>query len=608
MEWRKLSVRGGVRGRMPNAMKRTRSFVLGLVGLALASGAACKKAASSSSPASERSADQATDDESITNVQEQGVDEGGIVKTHGEHLVVLRRGRLFSVHLGDDALRPISYVDVTPHPGHDAWYDEMLIHGDTIVVIGFSYRVGGTEIGLFHIDDQGTISYRDTWFLASNDYYSSRNYASRMIGDQLVFYMPHYLSPDPAPDDVPRVARWKGGDRRTRKRADWARLIEHAEIIPPIGPVEYPVLHSVVTCDLGEATLGCRARGILGGASRNFYVSSQAVYVWTGDWAAQTSTPTAALYRLPLREGPIGAVHVRGTPVDQLSFDETADGHLAVLVSTEAAGDAMWGAEQPTGDLGLLRLPLATLDRRGEEAPASAYRDLPDAGPELYALQNRFVGDVLLYGTGQGWGMPSTTDGVALHVHHHADPDARTDTIVLPHAVDRIEALGRDGLVVGSDGENLHFTSLALGERPAVASRFVQPGATQGELRSHGFFFKPSGEGDGLLGLPVRSWSAPGYAHLRHGSAGVTFLRVEDLKLSALGELESNPLAGTRDACITSCVDWYGNARPIFYRGRIFALLGYELVEGEVVDGALRERRRTDLTRLLGGTGLRHAG
>src|SRR5262249_14052019 len=35
------------------------------------------------------------DKESITNTQHAGVDEGGIVKLHGDHLVVLRRGRLF---------------------------------------------------------------------------------------------------------------------------------------------------------------------------------------------------------------------------------------------------------------------------------------------------------------------------------------------------------------------------------------------------------------------------------------------------------------------------------------------------------------------------------
>jgi uncharacterized secreted protein with C-terminal beta-propeller domain len=47
------------------------------------------------------------DEESITNVQHAGVDEGGIVKVHGDHLVVLRRGRLFTIAIGDGALKPI---------------------------------------------------------------------------------------------------------------------------------------------------------------------------------------------------------------------------------------------------------------------------------------------------------------------------------------------------------------------------------------------------------------------------------------------------------------------------------------------------------------------
>jgi uncharacterized secreted protein with C-terminal beta-propeller domain len=41
------------------------------------------------------------DEESVTNVQHAGVDEGGIVKLHGDHLVVLRRGRLFTVAIGE---------------------------------------------------------------------------------------------------------------------------------------------------------------------------------------------------------------------------------------------------------------------------------------------------------------------------------------------------------------------------------------------------------------------------------------------------------------------------------------------------------------------------
>jgi len=39
-------------------------------------------------------------------------------------------------------------------------------------------------------------------------------------------------------------------------------------------------------------------------------------------------------------------------------------------------------------------------------------------------------------------------------------------------------------------------------------------------------------------------------------------------------------------------VDWYGNARPLFVRGRIIALLGYELVEGSRQGDHVTEIRR----------------
>ena len=37
-----------------------------------------------------------------------------------------------------------------------------------------------------------------------------------------------------------------------------------------------------------------------------------------------------------------------------------------------------------------------------------------------------------------------------------------------------------------------------------------------------------------------------------------------------------------------SCVDWYGNARPIFLGDRVLALMGYEIVEGRLQAGGWR--------------------
>ena len=71
--------------------------------------------------------------DSVTNTQTVGVDEGGIVKVHGKHLVMLRRGKLFTVNVGQQALRPVASLDAFA-PGSDpsdSWYDELLVSGDT---------------------------------------------------------------------------------------------------------------------------------------------------------------------------------------------------------------------------------------------------------------------------------------------------------------------------------------------------------------------------------------------------------------------------------------------------------------------------------------------
>ena len=68
------------------------------------------------------------------------------------------------------------------------------------------------------------------------------------------------------------------------------------------------------------------------------------------------------------------------------------------------------------------------------------------------------------------------------------------------------------------------------------------------------------------------------------------FFDVRNFSSELVGQLLS-----VRDAdmaCASSCVDWYGNARPVFWRERIFALLGPELIEGVRQGGQLREANR----------------
>jgi hypothetical protein len=89
-------------------------------------------------------------------------------------------------------------------------------------------------------------------------------------------------------------------------------------------------------------------------------------------------------------------------------------------------------------------------------------------------------------------------------------------------------------------------------------------------------------------------WRPPqAIRQLRSTSASLLFLRNTRLRLSEIGTLHASAEAGgVQDPCTASCVDWYGNSRPLFVRGRIFALLGYEIVEGSLNGPGIAEVRR----------------
>ena len=93
------------------------------------------------------------------------------------------------------------------------------------------------------------------------------------------------------------------------------------------------------------------------------------------------------------------------------------------------------------------------------------------------------------------------------------------------------------------------------------------------------------------MGLPIAREGRAGYKHLIEGSAAILFLKNDGLSFDEMGELGATETS-TNDNCKASCVDWYGNARPLFIRNRVFALLGYEIVEGRVSNNGIAESRR----------------
>jgi hypothetical protein len=312
---------------------------------------------------------------------------------------------------------------------------------------------------------------------------------------------------------------------------------------------------------------------------------------------ASRERPASSLYRLPLDGSAPTAINVRGAPTDQFSFREDGDkGMLNVLVRSEAAGDAMWNPEFSEGSIALLQLPVSEMGDGDEEARRRCYRSLPKPKGDGYAFQNRFVGDHLLYGVGSSWGSQGAEKSDLIVASLYGNGVSR---FMLSHGIDRIDALGQDAVVIGSDGKDLAFLGVELTDgKPHLGDRYVLNSASQGETRSQAFFFKPEPDSErdddsaGVLGLPVARASRPGFEQLEENSAAVLFIRRTDRRFAPLGDLASHQSGGTDDECKASCVDWYGNSRPIFLGDRTFALMGYEVVEGTLSSKGIKEKLR----------------
>jgi hypothetical protein len=557
----------------------------------------------------------------ITNNQTIGVDEGGIVKQIGHYLVVLQDGRLFSADLGTSPgapLRLADRIDVYRSRAQAAsWYDEMLVSGDRIMVTAYNYREHASEITVIRMAPDGQLTREGRFLLSSNDYYSTDNYATRIVGDNLVFYAPQSLDNRGSDGRYawPRLRR-ADGDGEAGAGED---LIGPTDVIAPVGEVADPVLHTLSICPL-RGEMDCRTTAFIGPAMRELYVSPTDAFLWIGapdglPWSIDYANrrrqicandqywqdgreQSAMLYRLPLDGGPVGAVAVDGIPADQFAF-ESSGGRFRALLSRTGAGCFKPDGMRP---LNLLDIPLSAFSDRVRHVAGGADANLPPVAGEL---ENRFVGAWLVYGARGGTDDPASPGGTAGSSTLVAVPLERPAGAVrvpVPHNALRIERAGNDAVVTGYRDQNgLSISYVSLGRGPRLASTTLLASRFESEGRSHAFNAWIRPDGSGLIGLPTtlrgersgRGWSDS-------QSSELSFIAVSpDKNLSQAGELRPRPRGESGYSCEVSCVDWYGNSRPIFTGGRIFALMGTDLVEGRLARGRMDEIGRLDLT---GGT------
>jgi hypothetical protein len=545
----------------------------------------------------------------ITNNQNIGVDEGGIVKQVGKYLLTLQEGRIFVVNTQGGDKNPLKLTDrfnVYRSKDTGAWYDEMLVSGNRVLITAYSYEDQATEISVFTLSDNGKLSRNGRFMLSSYDYFSSENYATRLVGDNLVIYTPHSVFQlDPkARERWPSLTVMGDVNAKTGKVTP---LFNESDIYAP--GYDYPsmMVHAVSVCSLkGVANadqVGCKTTSFIGAPSRELYVSGQDAFIWSTDFdpyyeGIRNLAAKAAVYRVPLSGDAPSMLGVRGAPIDQFSM-ESRDGRFMMLMDQSHIKQ----------QLAFLNVSLADFGAQYEERKADDYVLLSKIGGGK--IVNRFVGESLLIGltdVEKSYDMPASQKRNATSFLGSVpinNPKAYISRVV-PFNIKRIERAGNNAVLTGYDQEqaSLHFTMVNLDEGIASLGASLKiEGTQESESRSHGFGASIDANGNGLIGIPTQKASPGGltWSSDQSETSDISFITVTPNALSPAGSFTVNGRAPSNGyACEVSCIDWYGNARPIFTGGRIFGMMGTELVEGRMERGQMQTIHRLDLTGAVG--------
>ncbi|MGQ0531638.1 MAG: beta-propeller domain-containing protein [Caulobacteraceae bacterium] len=556
---------------------------------------------------------------SITNVQTQGVDEGGIVKQIGRFLIVLQDGRLFVVNTrpGDaPGLQLASRTNVYRSPNADTWYDELLTSGNRILVAGYSYREQASEITVLTINDAGQLTREATYYISSNDYYDIENYATRLVNGNLVIYTPLDISNVNPRVRMrwPVVRRWLRDGERSAVTTEGRSLFDGNDIYKPVQRTLQPMVHSVSVCPLGDLSAGdeldCRTTAFVGGGQREFFVSTSDIYLWVNPmpWdgvlnrdcsrvGASAASLPATVYQVPLSGETPRALHARGQPTNQLALDASAEEFRALL--TWNVGPCAQGGP---AHVRYFRAPMSAFRSAPIEARPSYFAAAPSPGVSRYEVH--FTRTHVVYGGREGWNSYPPEPGatlppsrvVALRLERPTD----AAQVPAPHNIIRLERAGNNAVLTGyRTDRGLSVSLLDLDGPPRIVSTQVLDGRYESEGRSHAFNALVGPDDAGLMGLPTvtRTWEG-GRWWFRSRASDVSYLTVNSAgRLGWAGQLEARQDAQHPDyRCEVSCVDWYGNTRALFIGNRVFALSATELIEGALANGRIRETRRLNLS------------
>lgn len=535
--------------------------------------------------------------------EQNGVDEGSDTKLVGRILVILHRDRLYSIDLGapganSRTLRSLGFINV-PDVGINSMtmrYDRFVVHGNRIIVLGYDVGESKVEVEFFRLEMDGALRREGAYQIRVNCKYSSCR--ARLAGDKLVLLagIPLNMRSKRPLSSLPALRVWHPDSAAVEYRPlVTARRVYRFPIDSLIGSLPY--LSSITTCDVATPKFDCEARVIVGPRDGDYHLSRNALYIWMHEGrdhpdVLRSSEAPFALFRVPLADSGPRALRITGGPFDQLELNENSAGSVRVFASGRARHGSGAVADSGGGAAAaLLKLRADDFGDGTREAPPSSRRNLPlEVGENV---RSRFLGRWLLYAIGGGYYRYDTTTTTLFAVDVDGGEPQR---IKLRYYIERIAAKDSDAMIVASGGGYaLHFIGIDLSSKPMLSGKFDLGEPSENERESGPFSYHASDRRHGILAVPGKGYARSDSSHWVRGSTSVVFARSSKGRFTRLGALSITPKipeSDSTEAPRSWYDDWYGNARGIFAENRIFALIGYELIEGQIVNGRIVERQR----------------
>jgi len=547
-------------------------------------------------------------EESITNNQEKGVDQGDIIKRLGDYLLVLRKGVLYSVFMGNEhnsEMRLITKLPVQSNgEDHDSWYDELLVNDNLLLVIGFSYDLDASEMVFFKLSPDGSFAFHQRYLIKADDYYDSENSATRIVDGKLIMVFPTWADTDELRESIIEGkvnARTVGLYRTNSSLPELIELVSNQDWIQTSQKLDdYDIpISQVFSCPLDSIKhdhLSCSSVNLLG-ARGKFYVSPSAVYIWDSNsprsldyrridpdryallsrqgaldkW--ENDSNASVIYRVPHDDSAVSAVVVQGEPLNQFSFQEK--GTRFAVISTLYREDN----DQYFHDTYGLEFPLSTFSASSIEIEPDQYTLISSNNDRPSA--NRFLNKQVFVSTS----MLDDNLGLKTDVRIWDIESNNVEAFDADFDIQAFHPLGENMLAMGADQRmSLVLESWSTGPLPKSLQIQKFPNYSSTESRSVGFNSSQYDEAT-VFGIPIIEHEDVDVRQSHYWGDDELPMDIAFFESSQAGTFKGvGQLLGSRekfkeDDCKVSCVDWYGVARPFFIGEYIYGLIDFEILK-----------------------------